>query len=74
MLGLEAEVILTLKEKGISFDLKFVIGKEGNYYSSDGMVKPEYGELAELTGQLAGEIDEDIDDYGGSLGVLYTKM
>jgi hypothetical protein len=37
-------------------------------------MKPEYGELAELTSQLVEDIDEDIDDYGGSLGVLYTKM
>lgn len=45
-------------------------GKEGNYYGSDGQIKPEYGELAELTN----EIPENFEEYEGSTGSHFIKM
>lgn len=49
-------------------------GKEGNYYGSDGQIKPEYGELAEMTREFSKELEEEVEEYDGSTGIFFTKM
>jgi hypothetical protein len=77
MNGLDLVVNINFKKwESFNFNLwtVFEIGSAGNYYSSDGKTKPEYGELADLTRKISTESENDIKGHNGSMGVFFTKM
>jgi monoamine oxidase len=49
-------------------------GTAGNFYSSDGFNRPEYGELDEMTQEITDNDNPEIETFDGPIGVYFTDQ